>query len=538
MWKCVIAGSLLYISIHYGTIYVEGLGDGSCDFIDGVCQKPDVDETPEVEYVSSKVRDFENEAVGKAVAVLQALGFSHAAEEDERGGRVLGFGWAAQAALGVLNLFGFGGAQLSDIPVVPLPIPVCNMSDYEPCRGGDGICTSPSSCTRSGGKSLGRCGQCVGCTTCCQYKFSCQDNTDKLISYFQSPSYPNSDKTNDGCSLTITILEGVSQIRLDFLDFEMPAPLGGICADRLQIINTAQPGGVFGPGNNDLCGLNNGQHIYLPVSPGNLLILRAVTSGVLNVPLASVSGRSRGLSGDTQFRWNIKITQIPSRKRSLIKGAKFQCNKVPKYFQDLAAPEGCSQYHTESRGSMESFNFDGSSEINLNYDYTICVKRPVDTCGMTMKAIKFSLPATASCLQGNENVDTTAGPTGGLCCTVAGPVPSVDPVAGVNYLGFPGFSDGTLQSALVPNAGRFNNGQNQYSALPQLQRYYFCGHALGNPNTNLVVARVKGPLVVQVRTADAYWGPNQFAVAPVSPFCPRGGCVGFSIMYDVDTGSC
>ena len=53
-----------------------------------------------------------------------------------------------------------------------------------------------------------------------------------------------------------------------------------------------------------------------------------------------------------------------------------------------------------------------------------------------------------------------------------------------------------------------------------------------------MVARVKGPLVVKVKTADAYWGPNQFAVTPASNFCPSGGCVGFSIMYDVDMGSC
>jgi len=538
LWKVVVVG--INLSCYYVMMYAEVL-DGSCDFVDGVCQKSSVDEDLEVEYVSSKVREFQNEAVGKAIEVLQALGFTRAEQKGagERGGRIFDpFGWAAQAALGVLNLFGYGGAELSNIPVVAFPIPVCNISDYEPCQGGEGLCTSPSSCSRNGGKTIGKCGTCLGCTTCCQYTFSCRESTDKLISYFQSPSYPNTDRTNDGCSLTITILKEVSQIRLDFLDFEMPAPLGGVCADRLQIINTAQPGGVFGPGNNDLCGLNSGQHIYLPVSPGNLLILRAVTSGVLNVPLSAVSGRSRGLSGDSQFRWNIKITQIPSTKRSLVRGVQFQCNMVPKYFQDLAAPEGCAQYHTKSRGSIESFNFDGSSEINLNYDYTICVKRLLDTCGITMKAIKFSIPATTNCLPGNVNVDTAAKATGGLCCTVEGPVPPLGPVAGINYFGFPGSSDGTPQTALVPNAGRFNNGQNQYSALAQLQRYYYCGQAFGNPNTNLVVARVKGPLVVKVRITGAYWGPNQFAVTPISTFCPSGGCVGFSLMYDVDAGSC
>jgi len=564
MWNFALAENILVLSSTWVLIYAAGpeTASGLCDD-DGVCLKPAV-ETLDVDYVSSKVLEFKNEAVTKSVAVLQALGFTRA-EEDDRHTRVFGFGWAAKKALNILNLFGFSGGQLSNIDVVPvnqniIPIPTCNMSNYEPCRGGTGICTSPSSCARRGGNSIGRCGKCVGCTTCCQYSLSCRESTEEYISYFQSPSYPKSDRTNDACSLTVNIREDVGQVRLDFLDFEMPHPLGGVCADRLQIMNTAQPGGVFGPGNNALCGLNTGQHIYLPVTPGSLLMLRAITSGVLHVPLASVSGRSRGLSGDTQFRWNVKITQIPTRRKfsssersmaslrfagavasNSVKAFKplvpeLHCEmSLPKYFQDLAAPEGCDQYHMKSRGEITSFNYDGRSEINLNYDYTICVKRPVDTCGMTMRAVSFSLPATAPCLIGNINVDDVAG---ALCCTVAAPPDPNGIAAGVNYFGFPAFSDGTIQSALVPNAGRFNNGQNQYSSVPWLQRYYFCGQSLGNPDTNLVVARVKGPLIVKVKTADAYWGPNQFAVTPVSPFCPTGGCVGFKIMYDVDTGSC
>jgi len=831
MWKLILAGCFLIITSTCVVINGESYNLVKCEDTGGECQKPEVD--LEVEEVSSKVLEFENEAVSKAVAVLQSLGFTHAFPKKDDGfahgdkthlrkGRLFDFDWAAQAALSVLNMFGFDGSPLSNIPV-PVPIlekfespDVCKMSDYKPCRAGDGLCTSPSSCASSGGKSLGRCSGCMGCSTCCQYLNSCQGSTDKLISYFQSPSYPSTDMTHDGCSLTITIGKEVSQIRLDFLDFEMPHPLGGVCADRLQIINSAQSGGVFGPGNNDLCGLNTGQHVYLPVDPGNLVILRAVTSGVLNVPLAPVSGRSRGLSGDTHFRWNIKITQIPSKRRPF-PNFNMECDEsVPRYFRELEAPEGCDQYHMKSRGTIKSLNFDGISEINLNYDYSICVKRPVDTCGVTLKAISFSLPASPVCLPGDVNVDIAAG---ALCCTVPflterqsprfsanlqslsipvsanrqslsipvsanlrpgqhpsppvnetqsqrvtdrplvterqstrvpkrplvkalqsplteGPVserqytsvteqprerqspsitehqstivtklpspvtrlpvtklhvtkrtsplvkvstfpvterqsppvtaerqsppvtdrpvlivtetvrlplpvtvrssPSVTerihlpvtertfsvterppselevqrpslsvterlslvtesqsphelavedywdngpfaavatmpqsesavpfnyweygpfaavaltqarggrsfagpPRPGVNYLGFPGFSDGTRQGSLVPNAGRFNNGQNQYSSLPKLQKYYFCGEALGNPATNLVVARVKGPLVVKVRTSDSYWGPNQFAVDPVSKHCPQGGCIGFNIMYDVETGSC
>jgi len=546
MWKFVLARNILVLSNACILIYAEDPVTvlGSCDEAGGVCLNTIVDEDPKSEdVVTSNVL---------AVTVFQASGLANA-DKHERGGRVLGLGWVAKSALAIMNLFGFGGGQLSNIPVAGGPIqniiPACNMSDYEPCRGGKGICTSPSSCESRGGKTLGRCEKCIGCTTCCQFISSCRGNTDHYISYFQSPRYPKSDRRNDACSLIVNIREDVGQIRLDLLDFELPHPLGGVCVDYIQIINTAQPGGVFGPGNNYLCGLNSGQHIYLPVTAGSLLMLRAVTSGVLNVPLASMSGRGRGLSGDTQFRWNIKITQIPTMKRSLVPTMKFKSSRnmhhphckmsVPNYYRDLAAPEGCDQYHMNARGDITSFNYDGRSEINMNYDYTICVKRPLDTCGMTTKAISFSLPATAPCLTGYVNVDVVAG---GLCCTVAAPKTAVPPTGttptglapGVNYFGFPGFSDGTIQSQPVTNLGGFS----QYSSVPWLQRYYFCGQSLGNPDTNLVVARVKGPLIVKVKTADAYWGPNQFAIPPVSSFCPTGGCVGFKVLYDVDTGSC
>eukprot|EP00091_Calanus_sinicus_P000603 TRINITY_DN1051_c0_g1_i1.p1 TRINITY_DN1051_c0_g1~~TRINITY_DN1051_c0_g1_i1.p1 ORF type:complete len:323 (-),score=81.51 TRINITY_DN1051_c0_g1_i1:303-1271(-) len=229
----------------------------------------------------------------------------------------------AEAVVAGAKIVQAGVAGLGSI-TPPLPASGCNcpQSNYEPCRGGDGICASASECEGMGGESIGKCSNCLGCSVCCRFTSGCQGMTNKMITYFQSPAYPRTDRSNEVCSLTVTVKEEVCQVRLDFIDFEMAAPLCGDCSlvDNLEIINTAQPGGVLGPGQSRLCGLNSGQHLYLPVTPNNMLILKATTSGVRNVPLAATDGRNRGLSGDTAFRWNVRVTQIPCRPNEGVVG--------------------------------------------------------------------------------------------------------------------------------------------------------------------------------------------------------------------------
>ena len=83
MWTFMKAGCFSILISTTVLIYAKSTNIGACDDNDGVCRKPDVDEAPEVELVSAKVLDFENEAVSKAVAVLQSLGYTHAIVKDE-----------------------------------------------------------------------------------------------------------------------------------------------------------------------------------------------------------------------------------------------------------------------------------------------------------------------------------------------------------------------------------------------------------------------------------------------------------------------
>ena len=153
----------------------------------------------------------------------------------------------------------------------------CNQTNYRPCNQGNGVCSSEETCSSSGGRAIGTCNDCEGCGVCCELVSRCQSNTDDMISYFKNPGFPQSDFSNNICQLTLNVREEVCQIRLDFNTFEMGSPVDGRCddVDHLEIVNTALPDGVMGKDLNLLCGLNTGQHMYLPVKPNNVFILRA-----------------------------------------------------------------------------------------------------------------------------------------------------------------------------------------------------------------------------------------------------------------------
>jgi hypothetical protein len=333
----ILALGLFVLLISGTSAQQHEVYDNCDDDEDGTCSAP---VTPT--NVINLAEQLKEDATYKAHAILKALNFDYPTkkvvdEGSRRDGKFIpGFvGNAMNKALAVLKIFdvnfnanayletvGVGAGANIEIGTTSRPATApqpagcnCTQSNYEPCRGGDGICSSASECQAMGGESIGKCANCLGCSVCCKYVEGCQGMTDKMITYFQSPAYPRTDRSNEVCSLTLNVREEVCQVRLDLIDFEMAAPVCGDCSvvDNLEIINTGQPGGVLGPGQSRLCGLNSGQHVYLPVKPNNIVILKATTSGVRNVPLAATGGRNRGLSGDTAFRWNVRLTQIPCK---------------------------------------------------------------------------------------------------------------------------------------------------------------------------------------------------------------------------------
>ena len=55
------------------------------------------------------------------------------------------------------------------------------------------------------------------------------------------------------------------------------------------------------------------------------------------------------------------------------------------------APDGCLQYFTGDRGAMASFNFDGSSAMSPDQDYSICFKSSPEICAVALQAEVFDL---------------------------------------------------------------------------------------------------------------------------------------------------
>lgn len=423
------------------------------------------------------------------------------------------------------------------------PDAVNGLRDFMPCKNGDGVCTSANECKRKGGSLIGACQNCVGCAVCCKYELPCHAQTADYISYFSSPGYPAALRKSGSCSASVTVRKEVCQVRLDFLEFEMAAPpappaavgptVPAMCqcrrGDSLDIQNPRQQAGIFGPGNNRMCGLNSGKHIYLDVNPDSLIVISATTSGTAPVPLAG----NLLLGGNAASKWNIKITQIPcgrpevraeystnfhghsNQQLSVVRAGRLV--NVPQYYQDLRAPVSCLEYHTDSRGQFSSFGYDGKSLLLTNLDYSVCFKNPPDTCGATFRAKTFSMPSalTVPCTDGSAEVVAA-----GQCCQplLAGP-----PARLVS--GF--VSINSLSVAPTPAV------QNPLANF----RTFFCGTTLGGP-TNTIVQRGKGPIIARVKTSNVCPSTDPANLIPLEVACPLNGCVGFRIDYSVDTGTC
>lgn len=52
-------------------------------------------------------------------------------------------------------------------------------------------------------------------------KSSCGQTTDQMISYFQSPDWPEASKERIICTLTVNLQPDVMQVKIDFLTMEV-----------------------------------------------------------------------------------------------------------------------------------------------------------------------------------------------------------------------------------------------------------------------------------------------------------------------------
>ncbi|XP_053692418.1 uncharacterized protein LOC128740871 [Sabethes cyaneus] len=223
------------------------------------------------------------------------------------------------------------------------PVPV----DDE-CLSDDGLrtgqCMNVYECRIQGGSSRGECA--LGFGVCCIFTATCDQEMANNITYFVSPSFPALvSQDTMACKLKVKLINSeITQLRFDFIHFALGQPnrRTGICdGDVLRMV-----GGVF---TFDLCGQNNGQHMYYDVNSKS----RANNEIELEM---NFSPRSF-----TQRLWEIKVTQIPFSQR---------------------APSGCMQYFTGTEGVIQTFNFAENGRHLANHNYRACIRQEKGMCSV------------------------------------------------------------------------------------------------------------------------------------------------------------
>lgn len=119
-----------------------------------------------------------------------------------------------------------------------------------------GTCYTAFECKLLGGQPSSPCA--AGFGSCCIVSRTCHVTTREKVIYFKNPSYPSADSDEKFCDLTVEMSDmNVCQLRIDFLDFQLDAPVNGACKDDYMEISASGMPPQTVP---RLCGLNRNQH--------------------------------------------------------------------------------------------------------------------------------------------------------------------------------------------------------------------------------------------------------------------------------------
>jgi len=318
-----------------------------------------------------------------------------------------------------------------------------------------GVCTNSQDCQERKGRNIGPCNRADVKTlsddqVCCLFEVPCSSHIKETVAYFRSPSYPSKQTDKVVCTTSVSIIPGVTQLRLDLVEFSLPSPgSDGRChnGNHFKVVSSKSPNGVQSVGApQSLCGLNSGQHLYIPVSKGEHIQLIFDLS-----------------SNTAEYIWNVKVTQIESYS-------------IDVWMSQLEAPSGCLQYYTQPSGSIKSFNFDSVSVFGPNQDYSVCFTGSDDSgpaCKIILQAIKFGIPTFVPEKLNETDIST-------MSCLLG---------QAVSFQGTPCCSD-PLSSYV---------GVVQESPL----RYHFCGLNFGDSS---VLEYTRKPAIMRIFSRD--WSPD------------------------------
>ncbi|XP_023710755.1 uncharacterized protein LOC111866229 [Cryptotermes secundus] len=249
--------------------------------------------------------------------------------------------------------------------------------------GDNGTCLTSAECSDRGGVASGPCANGYG--VCCVFLATCGQSTKENCTYFVNQGYPGPYDGTGSCQLTINKAHpDICQFRLDFDQFNIagPEPVDHMCNSDQFIVAGGNPAPA-------ICGINNGNHMYIDAGVGNTnpVTLNFVTSGP-----------------SFPRNWKVKICQIP-------------CNTI------YRAEEGCLQYFTGVSGQIKSYNYDPGAGLQLSkQDYSVCIRMERNFCGIQYTACPdtvnnrthaFSLSGNT---QGQNAVSSSTGTLGPNSC--------------------------------------------------------------------------------------------------------------------------
>jgi len=268
------------------------------------------------------------------------------------------------------------GKVFSLFSIVQFPNEACSSTSG---TYSNGTCFTTSECSSKGGSAQGNCA--AGFGVCCVFFVSATTSeVSQNCTYIVNPGYPsNYAPSTTPNTITYTINKAqtdVCRIRLDYDQFVLDGPVStgtaattsGMCStdrftmvttDRTSVPTTAAAGaqGTYGyyP---YLCGTNTGYHSYIDMS------CTSTDTATLNFILGST----------TNNQWKIKVTQ-------------YSCSDPT-----VASQQGCFQYHTGTTGTIQSYNFAGSSQL-VGQDYKHCIRQEEGYCCIQYTVIAFNTAA-------------------------------------------------------------------------------------------------------------------------------------------------
>ena len=243
---------------------------------------------------------------------------------------------------------------LSGLPNIPTLPPLFNKS---PCvstvSARVGTCLKEAECQESHGLSDGKCALSLG--VCCTQAFQCGSFILGNVSLITSPGYPTPSKKSDVCEFIVNKSPAVGQIRLDFEDFDIAGVDDeGKCSQDVFEIEGANPGFKIPR----ICGMNRGQHLYIPVDQTAIL--------------SQVKLRFVFSTAPAERLFKLRITQLGLD-------------------HPVRAPAGCLQYFTGLNGSVSSFNFEHVKNVGIKtikgLNYGVCFRQEAGFCSVRVDPV-------------------------------------------------------------------------------------------------------------------------------------------------------